>query len=292
VPRGNPVEAFKNILVYVDGSEASLHALREALRLARAGKSNIVAVSVAPPYQGDLRFTGLGNVKALLKQPCDTALAEAMKLAEAEGFSLRTACLEGEPHEEIVDRAEAEGCDLIVMGIGSESMERLFVMGSTTARVIGYSQSDVLVVPEKTTVGWHNLLLATDGSKHSQRATERALTIAKANGAELNIVSATDFACELYAHAPELGEDLIRKARKNVEAGEKQADVMEVKTECFVREGEAYKAIVDLAGEKNAQMIIIGSHGETGLKRLLMGSVVEKVIGHSPCPVVVVKNSI
>jgi nucleotide-binding universal stress UspA family protein len=280
---------FKNILVYVDSSQASLHALRESLRLAHAEQSEIMAISVAPPYQGDLRFAGLGDIKRLLKEPCETALAEAMKIAEAESTPLKTACLEGEPHEEIADLAEAEGYDLIVMGIGAESMEKVFVMGSTTARVIGYSQSDVLVVPEKTTVGWQRLLLATDGSKYSERAAERALTIARSTGAELNIISATDFACELYASAPKVGESLIEKAKEHVDAGKRQAEVVGVKTECFVREGEAYKAIVDLAREKNAQMIIIGSHGKTGLKRLLMGSVVEKVIGHSPCPVLVPK---
>ena len=280
---------FESILVYVDGSEASLHALKEALLLARTEKGKIMAVSVVPPYQGDLRFTGLGNIRALLKEPCDTALAEAMKMAETEGTSLTTACLEGEPHEEIVDLAEGENCDLIVIGVGSQSMEKVFVMGSTTARVIGYSQVDVLVVPEKATIGWQNLLLATDGSKHSEKAAARAAAIAKSNGAELNIVSATDFVCELYAQAPEVGEALIKKARKTLDASKKHADLQDLKTECFVREGEAYKAIIDLAKEKATEMIVIGSHGKTGLKRLLMGSVVEKVIGNSHCPVLVVK---
>jgi len=281
---------FESILVYVDGSEASLHALRESLRFARAEKSKIMAVSVVPPYQGDLRFAGLRDIKSLLKEPCETALTEAMKLAGEESALLTTACMEGEPHEEIVDLAEAEGCDLIVMGVGSQSMEKFFVMGSTTARVIGYSQVDVLVVPEKATIGWQNLLLATDGSKHSEKAAARAAAIAKSNGAQLNIVSATDFVCELYAQAPEVGEALIKKARKTLDTSKKHADLEGLKTECFVREGEAYKAIIDLAKEKGAQMIVIGSHGKTGLKRLLMGSVVEKVIGHSHCPVLVVKG--
>jgi nucleotide-binding universal stress UspA family protein len=57
-----------------------------------------------------------------------------------------------------------------------------------------------------------------------------------------------------------------------------------------VPEGFAYKAITDLAKEKRAQLIVIGSHGKTGLKRLLMGSVVEKVVCHSHCPVLVVKG--
>jgi nucleotide-binding universal stress UspA family protein len=248
-----------------------------------------MAVSVVPPYQGDLRFTGLGNIRALLKEPCDTALAKAVKMAKAENTSLTTACVEGEPYEEIVDLAEGEECDLIVIGIGSQSMEKFFAMGSTAARVIGYSHCDVLIVPEKATIAWQSLLLATDGSKHSEKAAARAAAIAKSNGTKLNIVSATDFVCELYAEAPKVGEALIKKARKTLDTSSKHVDLQGLNTECFVREGEAYKAIIDLAKEKGTEMIVIGSHGKTGLKRLLMGSVVEKVIGHSHCPVLVVK---
>ena len=87
-----------------------------------------------------------------------------------------------------------------------------------------------------------------------------------------------------------MGEALIKKARKTLDASKKRADLEGLNTECFVREGEAYKAIIDLAKEKKTEMIVIGSHGKTGLKRLLMGSVVEKVIGHSHCPVLVVKG--
>lgn len=280
---------LRKILVAVDGSESSSHALRESLRLARGDDSVVLAVAVVPPYEGDLRLVGVRNIKALLREPCEKALAEAAKVAEAEGTPIRTACLEGEPHEEIADLAEAEHFDLIVMGRGGQSLDR-FLMGSITARVIGYSRTDVLIVPLGATVGWQKLLVATDGSEYSEHATKRALEIARAYGGKLNIISATDFACELYATAPEVGEGLIRRAEEQLDQGRKQADLMGLTPECFVREGLAYKAIIDLAREKGVQMIIMGSHGRTGLKRLLMGSVAEKVIGHSFCPVLVVKH--
>jgi len=56
-----------------------------------------------------------------------------------------------------------------------------------------------------------------------------------------------------------------------------------------VREGVAWETIAGLAREQKIEMIIMGSHGRTGLKRLLMGSVAEKVIGHAPCPVLVAR---
>jgi universal stress protein A len=57
-----------------------------------------------------------------------------------------------------------------------------------------------------------------------------------------------------------------------------------------VLEGTAYKTIVEIAAQEKANLIVMGSHGRTGLSRLLMGSVTERVIGHAPCPVLVVKS--
>jgi nucleotide-binding universal stress UspA family protein len=281
---------FRKLLVALDNSESSAHALRESLRFARGDGSRVLAVAVVPPYEGDLRLVGVRSIKAVLREPCEKALARARQVADGEvGTSLWTACLEGEPHEEIVNLAEAEGCDLIVMGRGADALDR-FVMGSVTARVVGYSERNVLVVPQGMAIGWRELLLATDGSTYSERATERAVDIAKSYGGHLSMVAATDLACELYAESPEVGEDLIEKARGTVEEGRKRADSSGVAVECHVREGLAYKAVIDLAKEKKIEAIIMGSHGRTGLRRLLMGSVVEKVIGHAPCPVLVVKR--
>jgi nucleotide-binding universal stress UspA family protein len=281
---------FRKLLVALDDSESSAHALRESLRFARGERCPVLAAAVVPPYRGDLRLVGVQSIRAVLREPCEKALARARQVADGEvGTSLRTACLEGEPHEEIVSLAEAEGCDLIVMGRGDDALDR-FVMGSLTARVIGYSERDVLVVPQGTAIGWRELLLATDGSTFSERATERAVDIAKSYSGHLSILAATDLACQLYAESPEVGEDLIEKARGTVEAGSKLADGSGVTAECHVREGLAYKAIIELATEKKVETVIMGSHGRTGLRRLLMGSVVEKVIGHAPCPVLVVKR--
>jgi|GEM_PF-88514 len=280
---------FDKLLVAVDGSDSSAHALRECLRLAREQRSLVLAVSVVPRYEGDLRLVGVRDIKAVLREPCEKALSEAGKVAKAEGSPVRTMCVEGEPHEEIVDLAEAEGCDLIVMGRGESPLDR-FRTGRITARVIGYSQRDVLVVPKEAPIRWQRLLAATDGSKFGALATRRALELAKVFGAKLDIIAATDFACELYAEAPEVGEELIRKAKGHLEAGRQEADRVGVQTECFVREGFAYQAILDFAKENGTQMIIMGSHGRTGIKRLLMGSAAEKVISHSSCPVLIVKT--
>jgi len=280
------VGKYKKILVAVDGSGSSLNALTQSFHLA----SRLTVVSVVPEYAGDLDMVGVGDLMASMRRPFEKALSEARNMAGTEGAMIRAILEEGEPYEKIVDIAEAENADLIVMGRrGLHTVERA-LLGSVTARVIGYSQRDVLVVPQHASVGWRKILLATDGSKYSRMASERAIDIAKAFGGELKAVSVVDVPSELYGVSPETVEKMVQESKGYLKEVRQKADAAGVKTETFVKEREAYLAITDLAKEKSAETIIMGSHGRTGLRRLLMGSVVEKVIGYASCPVLVVKS--
>lgn len=281
---------YKKLLVAVDGSESSMHALKVSFKFAINEKSWITVVSVVPHYTGDLDSVAVGDIMASMRKPCEDALLKAREMAEREKALIKTVYEEGEPYERIIDLAESENCDLIVMGRrGLRRLERMLV-GSVTARVIGYSPIDILVVPRDTTVSWETILLATDGSKYSMTATKRAIDFAESYGGELKAISVVDVPAEFYGEAPQIVDDMIKKAKGYAEDVKKQAESAGVKTETFVREGESYLAITDLARKQDINTIVMGSHGRTGLKRLLMGSVTEKVIGHSPCPVLVVKT--
>ncbi|MBI4697461.1 MAG: universal stress protein [Nitrospirae bacterium] len=280
---------YRKILVAIDGSSSSLNALRQAIRLACTEGCWITAVSVVPPYDGDLNLTGVGNIKKALREPMEKALSMAAEIANSERAALKTVCEEGEPHEKIVDLAEGENFGLIVMGRrGLHPIERALI-GSVAARVIGYSQTDILIVPDHTDTGWKNILLTTDGSSYSNAARDKAINFAKTYGGELKVISVVDVPSEFYAEAPKAVEDLIRKAKGFVADVKNIAEASGIKTSTFVGEGDAYRVITDLAKKEKADIIFTGSHGRTGIKRLLMGSVTEKVIGYAPCPVLIVK---
>lgn len=282
---------YRKILVAVDSSESSKNALHQAFKLANEEKCWITVTSVVPPYEGEIEILGVKDIRAALRKPCEDALAEVQNIARTERMLVKTVCEEGEVYERIVDLADAENCDVIVMGRrGLRRIERTLI-GSVTARVIGHTQRDVLVVPNGTTVGWKTIVLATDGSKYSAAAAERAIAFAKSYGGELKVLSVVDVPAEFYAEAPQAVEDLVRKAKGFVADVKKQAEAAGVPTETFVGEAEAYQAVNNLAQEQKADMIVLGSHGRTGLRRLLMGSVTEAVIGHASCPVLVVKSS-
>ena len=282
---------YRKILVAVDGSESGRNALRQAFRFASDEKCWITVTSVIPPFTGDLDLTGVkGDVRASLAKPCQDALHEAEQLAREDRALIKTVCEEGETYERIVDLADAQNCDIIVMGRrGLRKVERTMV-GSVTARVIGHTQRDVLVVPAGAVLGWKKILVGTDGSKFSDIAVNKAIDFAKAYGGALVVVSIVDVPTEFYAEAPQAVEDLVSKAKSYTAAVKKKAEAAGVKAETFVGESETYEAIIKLAKDEAVDVIVMGSHGRTGLRRLLMGSVTEKVIGHANCPVLVAKS--
>lgn len=281
---------YNKILIAVDGSQVSKNVLRQAFKLAPPEKKCITVVAINPPYEGDILFIGVGNISELLKAPGEKILSEAKEIARSEGVTIETRLEEGEIFEEIINVAEEERCDLIVMGRhGMTRLERA-LMGSVTAKVIGHFKGRILIIPTKdTSIGWKNILVATDGSKYSDAAVDEAINYAKSYEGTLKIVTAVDVTEKFQVQAPELLEESMDNAKKNLDDIKNKAQQAGVNLETFVREGEPYKVIADLATESNADIIVMGSHGRTGLKRLLMGSVSEKVIGYAPCPVLVVR---
>lgn len=131
------------------------------------------------------------------------------------------------------------------------------------------------------------LLLSADGLKYSEAAINRAIGFAKSYGSEMKVISVVDVTEEFVARAPGALEGLVKNAKDIVEDVKKKVSSEGIKAEGIVREGEAYRVITELASKEKVGIIVMGSHGRTGLKRLLMGSVTEKVIGYAPCPVLV-----
>ncbi|KAF0146077.1 MAG: UspA domain-containing protein [Nitrospirae bacterium] len=280
---------YKKILVAFDGSESGTNALLQAFRLANDEECWITVATVVPAYDGDIDLTGVTDIHAALRRTGEEILSRANGIAKKEGALIKTVLEEGESSERLVALAESENCGIIVMGRRGVSRFERSLIGSVAARVIGHSGKDVLVVPSDTVIGWKNILLATDGSKYSAVATGRAIDFAKSYGGELMAISIVDVPAEFYAEAPKAVEDMTRKAKEFVAEVKKKAEASGIKTTKFVGEGDAYKVITDLAKKEKADVIFMGSHGRTGLTKLLMGSVTEKVIGYASCPVLVVK---
>jgi nucleotide-binding universal stress UspA family protein len=266
------------LMVCTDASDGGQNAVAVTLELARACDSQVIAVQVlqvVPEFQAvapDLRAT--------LEKEVQKNMAVIKAAADKLGVSLKVVVPQGQlPYAAIVAAAEEIRPDLVIMGRrGKHRLADIF-MGSVTARVIGRSPVNVLVVPRGAALGFQRLLVASDGSAYSQAAWELALAMAKQAKSRLIGV----------AVAPEEGDIIETKAiiRRMLTA----ASLAGVPMKGVNPQGVASDTgIVQQAIKNEVDLIIVGSYGRTGLKKLLMGSVTERVIGGSPCPILVVKR--
>ena len=140
------------------------------------------------------------------------------------------------------------------------------------------------------------ILVATDGSSPSMRAAEYGISIAKMLEAQILVVHAVDPIVLDQARSffeEEEHKDLTRKLK---EAGQHYVDYVldlaekeQVGADSLIVEGNPFEQIVHTAEESNVDLIVMGTHGGRGTERLLIGSVAERVIEYSRCPVLVVK---
>lgn len=282
--------SIKRLLVSVDDSESSRHALKAALDLAGTHGASLTAVAVMPPYQGDLRLVGVSDIASVLRQPCEQALDNAKKEAALRGLLLTTACEEGEPGEVIADLADSMRADLVVMGRRNTSTMGRLLLGSVTARTIGFSHTDVLIVPDGAAVNLRRLILATDGSRFSQQAAQKALTIGKELDSLVEVVSVMDVPNEYLALAPQAALELAASTKGFIAEVLGMAKAAGVAAKSKLLEGNAPEEILKFAEEGGSGTIVIASHGRTGLRRLLMGGVVEWIVAHSTLPVWISKG--
>jgi len=139
------------------------------------------------------------------------------------------------------------------------------------------------------TPGFEKLLVATDGSLFSKAAVQEAIRIAGACSSTLYILMVDEFSSEAEFWEAKFADKLEKDMKKHLAGVKAMAVKAGVKCEVIIHQGdEPYKYIVSEATKRKVSTIIMGSHGRTGLGRLMMGSVTNRVIGHAPCNVLVV----
>jgi nucleotide-binding universal stress UspA family protein len=282
---------YRKILVAVDGSNSSKNAFVQATNLAREYKSWVSVLTAVPEYTDLFQMPSVQRkAERALRDEGRMVLDSVLAQADTDGVNIKPLLKEGIPYECIVETASEGGFDLIIMGRrGKTSLEKA-LMGGVTARVIGHSRTNVLIFPEKTSIGWKNILLPVDGSKRSDLAFSAAIELAKEHGGRISAVAAVDVTEEFMTEAPAAVEDMQKKALEIVEKVKEKAQGEGVQTDALVGEGDAFRVITDTARKQKADLIVMASHGRTGVRKMLMGSVTEKVIGYASCPVLVVKS--
>ena len=131
------------------------------------------------------------------------------------------------------------------------------------------------------------ILVAVDGSETSSKAAEMAIDLAEKLGADLialYIVAPNINFSQAFYFAQENGQKIVDEVKR-----EAVAKKLNVQTEVLMDVGAVSKAIVEYAENNNANLIVIGTRGISGIKRMLVGSTASEVVKYSHCPVMVVK---
>jgi nucleotide-binding universal stress UspA family protein len=144
-----------------------------------------------------------------------------------------------------------------------------------------------------------SIVVGTDGSETATQAVRQAADLARAVGAKIQLVSAYEPVSEqrLKQERRQAPEDLqwAISPREDVEATLESAATVAredgVEVEVFPRQGDPADAILDVAEEQHADLIIVGNKGMTGAKRFLLGSVPNKVSHHAPCSVLIIRTT-
>ncbi|NIR61433.1 MAG: universal stress protein [Gammaproteobacteria bacterium] len=259
-----------------DGSEFSEGAVREAIAWARRHGCRLVAVCTAQVGLGQLEYAP--EVVESLDRAAREACEAVGRRAAAEGVVCETVVHESEePHRHIVAAAERHGAQAIVVGRRGRRGLTKMLMGSVTALTIGHAPCGVFVVPRAGRLLGRRVLVATDGSAHSEKTAREAIALAKRTGG-------TIVACAI-AH----GRVDTQMAQAYVDQVKALADAEGVAVEAVTGEGTPYVEILEAARAQDADLVAIGSHGHTGLFQLMMGSVADRVIRLTDRSVMVVR---
>jgi nucleotide-binding universal stress UspA family protein len=146
---------------------------------------------------------------------------------------------------------------------------------------------------------FRSIVVGTDGSDTARKAVEEAIGLAKALGATIELVSAYEPVPNqrLRQEARSAPADLqwMVNPREDVDATLQEAcetiQAAGVEVTSYAREGDPADAILDVAEERDADLIVVGNKGMTGAKRFLLGSVPNKVSHHAPCSVLIIRTT-
>ena len=202
------------------------------------------------------------------------------------------------PADAIVDRTDEYDIDLVVMGThGRRGMERL-LSGSVSEEVVRRAPCPVFTVLARDENGTgpqiNRVLAPVDLSDQSEQVLNHAVALAESYAAPLDLLHVVEEA----AYPNVYGLDPLTPSLPNVqdrarEALETLASEVDLRTDpvnVHVLAGNAARDIVEFAEDNAADLIVMATHGRTGLDRFLIGSVAEKVVRRAPCPVFTIKS--
>ncbi|MCK6547580.1 universal stress protein [Myxococcota bacterium] len=314
------MEPIRRILVPVDFSECSREALHRAIAFARPfhASLDVLHVWMVPAYVSPTLAIQIAQTK-------DTTTLEAIGREEAEEQMSRflesierptdvpiTPTVEaGEPLGVVL--ARSKDADLVIAGTHGRTGLSHFLLGSVAEKIVRLSEKPVLTIrsltghPDAPTQKIaknlqfppKRILVPVDFSSSSKLALEAALSVQTMLGAKVEVLHAV-------THVPIEGAELLvsgyagesktpfREWARSRADEEMKAFLASVKggerADVRVLLGEPVATVLEESTSGRYDLVVIGTHGRTGVSRLIMGSVAERIVRRSPCPVLTVRE--
>lgn len=290
--KGEVTMSYEKILLSLDGSSLAERAIPYAKAIATRKKGcEVVVFSV-------------GTSTVRFDRPLDVYLDSVAKELTAAGIKASTATAYGGAAEQIVEYADNKKMDLIVMSTHGYSGIKRWVMGSVAQKVLSATCVPILLVKSKAPpvprVELRKILLPLDGSTFSEIALSHVEAIAEGSKAEIILVRVTEppiievpVEAAMFQTAADFRDKLVRGTHQ--QAGEYLEKVKAslgkkgIKATAQVLQGKAAQKIMEVAQGENADMIVMGTHGRSGVSRWAHGSVASRVVEDSVQPVLLIR---
>jgi len=282
------------VLFPTDGSECAEHARRHAMHLADHFDASLHVIHVE---ERDVELTDVVEIsEADLLAELHDMIGDRSPLAESR-VQERTVAYPTAARG-ILTYAVEHDVDLVVLGTHGHRGLRRLMLGSVAEETVRHAPCPVVTVgrgavaPEAMEGG--TMLVPVDFSEHRSRLLAHAREIAPVYGMDVTVLHVVELkgvpdAYGMYSSLPDPGK-LADQAKDALAEDVEAMEAAGVDVSISVRSGHPADQILTAAEETEAAFITIATHGRTGLDRMLMGSVAEKVIRQAPCPVCTVKS--
>lgn len=285
-PKYQRLRVMKKIIVPVDFSELSMYAMDFAVEFSKVIDSEIVLIHVLPFPMAQYSFTKEANRQAMLNfytegfiKEQEVKLVEWAKLLAEDKVKVKSLMLYGNPYHKISHTVAEEKADYIIMGSKGASGLKEFLLGSNAARMVRFADCPVIIIKDQTYVSnIKSLAFATDGTEGQDAIAEEVKFLQVKLGLPIHLVKVkTPYN---WLEDSQLLAQLETYAQRNG---------FENYTTHTVLADFADDGATMFGEEHGVGLILIGTHGKTGLGHLFSGSTAEHIVNQSKIPVMTFK---
>jgi nucleotide-binding universal stress UspA family protein len=291
----------KCVLVATDFSEYSRIALDICLGASKCMRTKLYVLHTIEKFPHDYKHLLSSDTHEDMKQRLEAEAMEKIKGMIPEGLLEQEDIVPivrfGKPFLEIIQVARDEKVDLLAVGThGRAGMDRV-ILGSVAERIVRKAHCPVLVVRNRKYIGFKRIIVPIDFSDCSRKALEYAVATARAHESKLTILHIFEESfVEPYinaANSEEEANEIIKEIERVNESKYddflKTIDLSGVKYEKLLINGIPETEMVRIAMEQQANLIVMGTHGRSGIKHILIGSTAEEVVRTVHCDIIIVK---